>query len=259
MRVSVFQHIFVFKNKLQARFGLGAVFANLCLKDQITGQELKSPALTSALDLHGADGLLEPDLRIICSLILSSKCMCGAFPPWEALHDAGVMERILASAGTWNLEGAPQGARPLPGVQNRELVCSAEHCRFVKVQYDGQGALCIHLSRAPEAGSVLESRACPDAAVRCRFAGALTGSTPTPSSFRSTFLCRLHEGLQATERPHQDKPHRADCGVPERRCRSLPFAPNVSSAASPQQLTSVCVLSFFSREPSCPGRFLFYI
>lgn len=45
--------------------------------------------------------------------------------------------------------------------------------------------------------------------------------------------------------------------VPLWRCYSLPFAANVSSAASPQQLTSVCVLLFFSRDPSCPGRFYF--
>lgn len=45
------------------------------------------------------------------------------------------------------------------------------------------GALCAHLLGAIDTSSVLEnstSSTCPDAAVRFRFAGELTGSTPSP-------------------------------------------------------------------------------
>ena len=45
------------------------------------------------------------------------------------------------------------------------------------------GALCAHRLGSIDTGSVLENRTsstCPGAAVRCRFAGELTGSTPSP-------------------------------------------------------------------------------
>lgn len=92
--------------------------------------------------------------------------------------------------------------------------------------------------------------------------GANTAHPSPPQFLRIHFLVLAPQGISGNREDSTKisrKTSVAGFRVPLRRCYSLPFAENVSSAASPRQLSSVCVLSFFSRDPSCPGWFLFYI
>ena len=167
----------------------------------------------------------------------------------------------VPSMRRYSLEGSHSSrcAEMCARVQYRTLLfCQRPACAM-------SGTLCAHLLEEPDTGVVVEKwtcSICPEAAARCGSVDELTVSTPPLGSFRSTLLCLLHKGLQATERPPRRSTTQSSvtgCRVPLQRCYSLPFAAKVSSMASPQQLTAVCALSFFSRDPSCPGRLLFYI
>lgn len=113
------------------------------------------------------------------------------------------------------------------------------------------GALCTHLPGEPDTGSVMENRTSairPDAAARCRFAGVNSAPHPLPvPSDPLSLACSTRDCGQQRGR-RKDKPAQSPvsgCRAPLRRCPSLSFAANVTSTASPQQLTSVvCVHSF---------------
>lgn len=125
------------------------------------------------------------------------------------------------------------------------------------------GAFCAHPLGEPDTGLVMEKRTpsiCPKAAVGCRFVGELTVSTPPLGSFRSTFLCLLRKGLQATGL-RKDKPHRALWQAAGSLCGDAILFPLQQMSAPPLSpaAPSVRRLSFLSREPSCPGCFVFHI
>lgn len=83
---------------------------------------------------------------------------------------------------------------------------------------------------------------------------------PVPSDPLS-FACSPRDCRQQRDL-HKDKLHRALWQAAGSLCGDAILFPLQQMSALlplPSSLTSVCVLSFFSRDPSCPGRFLFYI
>lgn len=200
------------------------------------------------------DRLLEHDLKIICSFISFLRmCMSSI----QYLRGISAMRKWLKgfkfswvpSMWQYSLEGthASRCAELYAWVQYRTLL----FCQ--RPAYLMSRTLCAYLLEEPDTGLVLEnwtSSICPEAALRWRSVGELTVSTPPLSSFRSTFLCLLHKGSQATESVHEDKPHRALLQAAGSLCRNAILFPlQQMSAARPLPSSSrLCAFFHFSLE-----------
>lgn len=162
--------------------------------------------------------------------------------------------------------GTLQKARTLPSVQKCVLVHSARHSCFVKDQHVWQVRCFVPISLGNQTQGQL--RRIEHLYVRiggcemqiCRRADNVHPHPSVPSDPLS-FASSTRDWVQQRGQ-HKDKPHRAlSLAAGSLWGDAILFLLQQMSVPPPllQQLTSVCILSFFTRDPFCPGCFLFYI